>query len=85
MRTFACLVTGYIFLNFPLTTKSEDIVAGIDDKVPISYSTYKNALSKWMPPFAGAADAEQFLQLYGTKSGRAGGATAACKAGVSEA
>ena len=85
MRTPVCPVTCYIFLNFPLTTKSEDIDADIDNKVHISYSAYRNALSRWMPPFVGAANAEPFLQLYGTKSGRAGGATAvAYKAGVPE-
>ena len=35
-----------------------------------------------MPGYVGAENAEEFLTRFGTKSGRAGGATAAIDAGV---
>ena len=35
-----------------------------------------------MAPRVGASNATEFLQFFGTKSGRVGGATAACTASI---
>jgi hypothetical protein len=73
----------YVFLDFPLTEQSTNVDADIFPDQRIKYATYKNALAKWMPPYVGAANAKDFLKRFGTKSGRAGGATAATTVGVS--
>ena len=71
-----------MFLDFPLTDQSTNVDADIFPDQRIKYATYKNALAKWMPPYVGAANAKDFLKRFGTKSGRAGGATAATAAGL---
>lgn len=48
-----------MFLNIPLNAKFYDIDAKIDE-TPISYPTYRNALSKWMMLFAGVENAKNF-------------------------
>ena len=72
----------YVFLDFPVTERSTNIDAEVNEKKHILYRTYKTALAKWMPGYVGAENAEEFLKRFGTKSGRAGGATAAIAAGV---
>ena len=47
----------------------------------MSYPTYRGALAAWFGEALGL-DVEEFLATYGTKSGRAGGATTASNAGV---
>ena len=48
---------------------------------PIPYSQFRNYLSKWFAPLLNMT-AQQFLEKFGTKSGRSGGASAASNAGV---
>jgi hypothetical protein len=71
-----------VFLDFPLTDRSTNVDADIFPGQRIKYATYKNALAKWMPTYVGAANAKDFLKRFGTKSGRAGGATAATPVGM---
>ena len=48
----------------------------------IEYAKYRKPLGRWMAPHVGAANATDFLRLYGTKPGHVGGAMAARNAGV---
>ncbi len=70
------------FLDFPVNDKSTNIDAEVNEKKHIMYKTYKAALARWMPGYVGADSADEFLKRFGTKSGRAGGASAAINAGV---
>ncbi len=74
--------TIMFFLDFPVTERATNIDAEVNEKTHILYKTYKTTLAKWMPGYVGAENAEEFLKRFGTKSGRAGGATAAINAGV---
>ncbi len=65
-----------------MNEKTTNIDVEVNEKKHILYKTYKTALAKWMPGYVGAENAEEFLKRFGTKSGRAGGATAAINAGV---
>ncbi len=65
-----------------MNDKSTNIDAEVNEKKHILYQTYKKALARWMPGYVGADNAEEFLKRFGTKYGRAGGATAAINAGV---
>ena len=57
--------------------------AVVYNKKAISYERYRKALvSLCMAPHVGATNALEFLQFFGSKSGRVGGATAACNAGI---
>ena len=47
---------------------------------PLRYETYRSALALWFGETLGL-DTEKFLELYGTKSGRSGGASATSQAG----
>ena len=47
----------------------------------LAYSAYRGALGTWFGDALGL-DVEEFMAAYGTKSGRAGGATTASNAGV---
>jgi hypothetical protein len=76
------LPEDYVFLDFPLTATSNALDAPVHMGMPIKYAKYRKALSQWMAPHVGAANANDFLRQFGTKSGRAGGATAARGAGV---
>ena len=75
----------FVFLNFPFTANSRNLDAPVHTRQAITYGQYRKALSIWMPAHVGVQNASEFLKLYGTKSGRAGGATAACNAGVPDA
>jgi hypothetical protein len=75
----------FVFLNFPFNANSRNLDAPVHTRQAISYGQYRKALSIWMPAHVGVQNASEFLKLYGTKSGRAGGATAACNAGVPDA
>ena len=75
----------FVFLNFPFNENSRNLDAPVHTRQAIAYGQYRKALSIWMPVHVGVQNASEFLRLYGTKSGRAGGATAACNAGVPDA
>ena len=76
------LPEDFVFLDFPLTAASDAFDAPVNFGMSIKYAKYRKALSRWMAPHVGAANATDFLRQFGTKSGRAGGATAARSAGV---
>ena len=71
-----------MFLDFPLTATSDAFDAPVNVGMSIKYAKYRKALSRWMAPHVGATNANDFLRQFGTKSGRAGGATAARSAGI---
>jgi hypothetical protein len=68
-----------VFLNFPFNDKSCDLDAPVHLHQAIQYGQYRKTLSIWMPAHVCVQNATEFLALYGTKSGRARGATATCK------
>ena len=69
----------FVFLNFPFNDKSCDLDAPVHLHQAIQYGQYRKTLSIWMPAHVCVQNATEFLALYGTKSGRARGATATCK------
>ena len=72
----------FVFMDFPLTVSAQCLDADVHVTKAISYAKYRKALSLWMAPYVGSLNAQAFLSIFGTKSGRAGGASAACNAGV---
>ena len=68
-------------MDFPLTDTAKCLDADVHVSKAISYAKYRKALSLWMAPYVGSLNAQAFLSIFGTKSGRAGGASAACNAG----
>ena len=84
-RSPANSADDFVFLNFPFNANSRNLDAPVHTRQAIAYGQYRKALSIWMPVHVGVQNASEFLKLYGTKSGRAGGATAACNAGVPDA
>ena len=69
-------------MDFPLTDKAKCLDADVHVSKAISYAKYRKALSLWMAPYVRSLNAQAFLSIFGTKFGRAGGASAACNAGV---
>ena len=74
--------SDFVFLDFPLTKTATCLDAEVHETKAITYGKYRKALSQWMAPYVGKLNAQAFLCTFGTKSGRAGGASAACNAGL---
>lgn len=71
-----------VFLDFPFNAQSRNLDALVHAKKTITYGKYGQTLSIWMASHVGVHNATEFLSIYGTRSGRSGGAIVACDAHV---
>ena len=56
--------------------------AEVHEAKAITYAKYRKALAQLMAPYVGTLNAMAFLSLFGTKFGRARGATTTCNSGL---
>ncbi len=69
-------------MDFPFTKTAGCLDAKVHETKAITYGKQRKALSQWMAPYVGKLNAPAFLSTFGTKFGRAGGASAACNSGL---
>ena len=74
--------SALVFPSFSLAMAKQGI-SSLQLTTPLNYDVFSNALALWMGELMGLSP-EEFKHRFGTRSGRAGGTTAALAAGVPE-
>ena len=72
--------SDFLFPNFSFAHAKQG-VAALDRALPLDYSVLSSSLALWMGDMLGMSP-EEYSKRFGTRSGRAGGTSAALAAGV---